>query len=33
MYINANLENEIKIVLESQMIQKWSEEIKKNHLI
>jgi len=29
MYINANLENEIKIVLESQMIQKWSEEIKK----
>jgi hypothetical protein len=26
---NANGENKIKIVLENQMIQKWSEEIKK----
>ena len=28
--INANWENEIKIVLENQMIQKRSEEIKKS---
>jgi len=26
--INTNWENKIKIVLENQMIQKWSEEIK-----
>ena len=28
--INTNWENEIKILLENQMIQKWSEETKKN---
>ena len=30
--INANWENEIKTVLANQMIQKWSEEIKKSEI-